>query len=54
MTVRTGQDQLNPIWKDRTIGVGYQGVQTFAPELKTAVSVSLPRLQEHWSKLARG
>ncbi|MEO8840386.1 MAG: ATP-dependent RNA helicase HrpA [Kofleriaceae bacterium] len=29
-------------------------VQTFAPELKTAVSVSVPRLQELWSKLARG
>ncbi len=26
-------------------------VQTFAPEIKTAVSVSLPRLQEQWAKL---
>ena len=26
-------------------------VQAFAPELKTAVSVSLPRLQEQWAKL---
>ena len=26
-------------------------VQTFAPELKTAVSISLPRLQEQWAKL---
>jgi ATP-dependent helicase HrpA len=28
-------------------------VQVFAPELKTAVPVSLPRLQEMWAKLAK-
>ncbi|MEO8548976.1 MAG: DUF3418 domain-containing protein, partial [Kofleriaceae bacterium] len=28
-------------------------VQVFAPELKTAVPISLPRLQEHWASLAR-
>ena len=28
-------------------------VQTFAPELKTAVPVSAQRLQELWSRLAR-
>ncbi|MEP6859165.1 MAG: ATP-dependent RNA helicase HrpA [Deltaproteobacteria bacterium] len=28
-------------------------VQVFAPELKTAVPVSLPRVQEQWSSLAR-
>ena len=26
-------------------------VQTFAPEIKTAVSISLPRLQDQWAKL---
>jgi ATP-dependent helicase HrpA len=28
-------------------------VQTFAPELKTAVPVSVPRLQELWASLSR-